>query len=228
VENLKKPHVALWETALVFLLIFFAFIFSIAVVFTFFGQEAVLIIGELVILLVPLAYLRFKGLNIKDYVKIDFKPKYVLIGLICGFVMLSLDIIINEVLTYFLGTSTAVVNANQEYATLSTTPIGLAVVATALILAGICEEFAFRGFLLNSINRSLKPKYAAFAFPAALAISALIFGLFHFDLQAVYTIGAFTMGLVLGCFYQKWNYTVSATAHATMNTLFLVLLLSSV
>jgi membrane protease YdiL (CAAX protease family) len=98
-----------------------------------------------------------------------------------------------------------------------------------LALAGVCEEFAFRGFLQNSIFRTLKTsKPPRYAFAVAVIISAAIFGLFHFDPQFVYTLAAFITGLALGYIYHRWNYTTSATAHASMNLIVLALLLLGV
>ena len=110
---------------------------------------------------------------------------------------------------------------------LAASPSGLAAVAISLALAGICEEFAFRGFLQNSIFKEFiknakSPKYAL---AVAVIISAAVFGLFHFDPQFVYTLSAFISGLALGYIYHRWNYTTSATAHASMNLIVLAFLL---
>jgi membrane protease YdiL (CAAX protease family) len=105
--------------------------------------------------------------------------------------------------------------------------LGFVAVVASLALAGICEEFAFRGFLQNSLFKSLhiNPKYSKYAFAIAVVIAAAVFGLFHFDPQGVYTLSAFITGLALGGIYHKWNYTTSATAHASMNLMVLALLM---
>jgi len=98
-----------------------------------------------------------------------------------------------------------------------------------LALAGICEEFAFRGFLQTSIFKSTSAtKSSTYAFVIAVLISAGVFGIFHFDPQAVYTIAAFITGLALGYIYHRWNYTTSAMAHASMNLIVLALLLTGI
>ncbi|MEM2336599.1 MAG: CPBP family intramembrane glutamic endopeptidase, partial [Candidatus Bathyarchaeia archaeon] len=93
-------------------------------------------------------------------------------------------------------------------------------VAATLISAGICEEFAFRGFLQTAMSS----KYPSWM---ALIASAFAFGLLlHFDPQGVYIIAAFLIGLVLGLIYHlSRSYTVCATAHATLNLIILVLTL---
>ena len=205
---------------------FFVFLFVGAASLIAFGDAATLIIAELLILIVPLIYLLIKRIDIKSYVRIDLNPRYILIGLGCGGLLLLLNFAISGTLTYFFGTSNAVQQSNQLITTLSGQPSGFTAVAVSLVLAGICEEFAFRGFLQNSIFRSINAgKFRKLALPVALVTAASVFGLFHLDPQGIYTLAAAISGLALGLIYYKWNYTTSATAHAFMNILVLILLL---
>jgi membrane protease YdiL (CAAX protease family) len=229
VENQTPNPVPLYEAALVIIATFFVFLFLSVASQVAFGDAPTLIIGEVLILLVPLIYLLTKHINIRSYIRLDFNPKFILIGLGCGILLLLLNIISSAGLTYIFGTSQAVQDSNTLITGLSAQPSGLIAVAASLALAGICEEFAFRGFLQNSIFKSLSSaKSQRYAFVVALVISAGVFGLFHFDPQGVYTISAFMSGLVLGFIYHKWNYTTSATAHASMNLIVLALLLLGV
>jgi len=223
----QKPNpVPLLDIALVFIATFFVFLFGSAASLLSVGEEPTLVIGELLLLAVPLGYLLLKRIDIISYVKIDLKPRYILIGLACGALLLLLNITVSNILTAIFGVSQAVQDSNSLLTSLSTSPRGFVAVVASLALAGVCEEFFFRGFLQNSIFRTLKtsnpPRYA---FAVAVGISALIFGLFHFDTQFVYTLAAFITGLALGYIYHRWNYTVSATAHASMNLIVLALLL---
>jgi membrane protease YdiL (CAAX protease family) len=189
------------------------------------GEVPTLVLGELLILVVPLTYLIMKGVDVKSYVKLDLNPKYILLGLGLGALLIFLNIGVSEGLTAIFGVSEAVEQSNATIISLSATPTGFAAVAASLALAGVCEEFAFRGFLQNSIFKSLSAKSQPIAFTVAAVISALVFGVFHFDPQFVYIIAAFTTGLALGYIYHKWNYTTAATAHASMNLIVLALLL---
>jgi membrane protease YdiL (CAAX protease family) len=192
-------------------------------------MAATLVVGEIFMLLVPLAYLMVKRVNVKEYVRISFKPKYLAIGLGCGVLLLFVNIIVSGSLTYIFGQSAAVQESNQLLADLATSPTGLAAVAVSLALAGICEEFAFRGFLQNTIFRNMKEtKYRKYAFVVSALVAATIFGIFHFDPQGVYILSALISGFVLGYFYYRWNYTVSATAHSTMNIIVLIFLLLAI
>jgi len=178
-----------------------------------------LVLSELIILLVPLVYLLSKGVDIKRYVGLDVNPKLVLWGFVSGAILLSVDIAVSAVLLLVFGESQAVIDSNTRITDLSATPSGLIAVATALGLAGICEEFAFRGFLQNTLTRR-------YSFIPAVIASAFVFGLFHFDPQLVYIISAMSAGLVLGYVYHHWNsYVVSAIAHSSVNLLVLATLL---
>ncbi len=221
-----RPKVPTLEVALVIIATFFVFLFLSALSLLALGDQPTLIIGELLILIVPLIYLLFKRIDVKKYVRIDISPKSVLIGLAGGGLLLLLNIVVSDLLTTLLGQSQAVQQSNDLITSLSSSASGLAAVVISLALAGICEEFAFRGFLQNSLTRNLKEKSKSkYAFVPGMIIAALIFGLFHFDPQGVYTISAFIAGLALGYIYYRWNYVASATAHASMNLIVLAFLL---
>jgi membrane protease YdiL (CAAX protease family) len=204
----------------------FVFLFIGVTALLLFGNEIGGIIAELSVLIVPFIYLTLKRVDVEKYIKISLTPKSLLIGLACGLLLLIVNVLFTLALTGILGESSAMQRADQRYATMAASPLGLSAAVTSLILAGICEEFAFRGFLQNSIFKTLrKTKSANFAFVVAVSVASTIFGLFHFDIQVVYLLSALFTGLFLGYFYHRLNYTVSATAHATVNILMLVLLL---
>ena len=178
-----------------------------------------LVLSELIILIVPLAYLLYKRVDIKRYVGMDVNPNTVLWGFVSAVVLFSVDIAVSAVLLLVFGESQAVVDSNNTIIQLSETPSGLVYVATALGLAGVCEEFAFRGFLQNTLTRR-------YSFIPAVIVSAFVFGLFHFDPQFVYIISAMSAGLVLGYVYHHWNsYVVSAITHSSVNLVVLIMLL---
>jgi membrane protease YdiL (CAAX protease family) len=157
-----------------------------------------------------------KRINIKSYVGINLQPKYILLGLASGALLFLLNIVVSALLSYL--PSQTVEQTNIDILNVSSTTPGFIMIAASLALAGICEEFAFRGLLQNTLNRR-------YSFVPAVLVSALVFGIFHFDPQGVYIISAFILGLVLGYIYHRTNYVTSATAHATMNLIVLALLL---
>ena len=142
-----------------------------------------------------------------------------MLGFASGVILLCVDIFVSLVLLAVFGESQAVIESNNMIAELSASPWGFVAVATALGLAGICEEFAFRGFLQSTLTRRI-------SFIPAVLISSFTFGLFHFDPQLVYILSALSAGLVLGYVYHRWNsYIVAVIAHSSVNLLVLVVLL---
>jgi membrane protease YdiL (CAAX protease family) len=219
VENQESKAVPPFEAALVIIVTFFLSAFLGAAILLTLGYGPAGVIGELLILIIPLIYLLTKRINIKSYIGINLKPKFILLGLASGAILFLLNIVVSTVLTNILGTSQAVEQVNMDLVNTSSTTIGLVMVTASLALAGVCEEFAFRGFLQNALTRR-------YSFLPAVLVSAAVFGIFHFDPQGVYTLSAFISGLVLGYIYHRWNsYVVSATAHSTMNLIVIALLL---
>jgi membrane protease YdiL (CAAX protease family) len=183
------------------------------------GEGPALFFSELIILLVPLGYLLFKHVDIKRYIGLEVNPKLVLMGFASAALLLAVDFAVTIVLTSLFGESQVVQESNNAIMELSSSTEGLIWVAAALGLAGVCEEFAFRGFLQSTLTRR-------YSFIPALIISAFVFGLFHFDPQLVYIFSAMTAGLVLGYVYHRWNsYVVSAIAHSSVNLLVLAAML---
>lgn len=179
-----------------------------------------MVIAELLIAVVPFGYMLSKKIDIKKYIRFEFNPRNILLGIAVGSLLVYFDFLIMFALTSLFGPSKAVEESNRRIAEMTSSVDGIIFVAATLISAGICEEFAFRGFLQTAISG----KYSKWI---ALVSSAFAFGLLlHFDPQGVYTIAAFLIGIVLGFVYH-WlrSYTVCATAHATLNVIILALLL---
>ena len=207
---------------IVVVITFFAVLFFGAFFFLIFGTGLALVFSELLILLVPLSYMLIKRVSIKRFIGFELKPKFIVLGFASGFVLLFINIVVSLVLTSIFGISQAVEESNALITDLSSSTSGLIVALTALFLAGVCEEFTFRGFLQNSINRR-------YSFIPAVAVSSLFFGLFHFDPQLVYILSAIAGGIVLGYIYHRWNsYLVSSIAHSTLNLLVLAALVFAV
>jgi membrane protease YdiL (CAAX protease family) len=222
VEQEKVVPVSTVEAVLVIIVTFVLVMLLGSLFYLTLDTGLALVISELIILVVPLGYLLYKGVDIKRYVGLDVKPKLVLWGFVSGAILLSINIAASVVLLIIFGESQAVIDSNTMITELSNSPSGLIYVATALGLAGVCEEFAFRGFLQSTLTRR-------FSFIPAVISSAFVFGLFHFDPQLVYIISSMTAGLVLGYVYHHWNsYIVAVIAHSSMNLTVLAILLLGV
>lgn len=215
----KTDTVSPSEAILVFAVTFVLFLLLGAVFILTLGTELALVLSELLILVVPFSYLLLKRVNIRSYVGVEIKPKFIVLGIASGVFLFFFDGAILVVLTSIFGVSQAVEESNALIMNLSNSPLGLVSVTAALSLAGFCEEFTFRGFLQNTINRK-------YSFVPAVIISSIAFGFVHFDPQLVYIISAFLIGLVLGYVYHRWHsYVVSAFAHSTVNLMALAILL---
>jgi len=218
--NTISPSAAIMAVAVTFVLtLFLGAVFILA-----FGDAPALVLSvtvlfELLIIAVPFSYMLLKHVDVKSYIGLDVKPKFILRGITSGALLFLLDVFIASVLTAIIGVSQAVEESNAMLTNLSASTPGLILVIISLPLAGVCEEFMFRAFLQNTINRR-------YGFIPAVIISSVAFGLFHFDPQLVYTLSMIIAGLALGYIYHRWNsYVVSAIAHSTLNLIVLAALL---
>lgn len=208
-----SPLAAILAIAATFIL----FMFLSSAIVILFGYNFALIFGELLIIIIPLGYMLYKKVDIKKYVGLEVKPKLVILGICLGVFLFLFDLIISTVLISVFGVSEVVEESNKLVLEISSSSTGLVSLIVSMCLAGICEEFTFRGFLQTSISRR-------YPLGAALFVSSLAFGLFHIDPQAVYTLSAFLLGLLLGYFYHRWRlYIVPAVAHATLNLIVLAI-----
>jgi len=215
--NEKAQTISPSEAILIVIASFFLMLFAAA--FTdWVGYGITILLGELLLIALPLGYMLLKNIDVKSYIGLQLNSRKILLGVVIGFLLIFFEVIVNSALVSVLGESEAVRQSNQTILEMSRSTEGLILMTASLVLAGICEEFTFRGFLQTSIS-------SRFPVWVAIATSSLVFGLFHLDLQGVYTLSAFLLGLVLGYVYHHWrSYTVSATAHATLNLLVLALL----
>jgi len=165
-------------------------------------------IGEVIILLCPLVYMLYKRINVTEYIMVG-RLKHLALGLGLGIALQGVSITLSLLLMYLIGPSVVVEEAEQMIINMAReSPI---LTMLSLLLTGICEEFAFRGFLQNAITRR-------YSLPAGIVVASIAFGLAHLDPQATYIIVAFAGGLLLGYFYSKFrSYVMAATAHATFN-----------
>ena len=80
--------------------------------------------------------------------------------------------------------------------------------------AGICEEVMFRGMLMSSYERLGRNK--------AVLMSAILFGIFHFNVQNL--LGPIFLGIVFGFIVHKTNSLFSSIiGHATNNSIALII-----
>jgi membrane protease YdiL (CAAX protease family) len=183
--------------------------------FALLGYGPTAVLTELLLAVIPIAYMLHKRIDIKEYVGLKVKPRFVILGITLGFLLILLNSVVSATLVVVLGESQVIEESNRLIINAISTTDGLLLVILALSLAGICEEFLFRGFLQSAIANRYSPAIA-------IIISSLVFSLFHFDPQLVYIAFAFIIGLMFGLIYNRWrSYIISAVAHATMNLIVL-------
>ncbi len=173
-----------------------------------------LIITEYIIILLPtLLYMKIKGYNIKDSVKLNK------ISLKQG---LKIPIIV--LLSYPIGVflNYIVILIINSFTELQVPPVPIPETSKELwsslfIIAlspGICEEFMFRGLILSSYERLGKRK--------AIIFSAILFGIFHFNIQNL--VGPIFLGLIFGIMVYKTNSIYPAMiGHATNNAISMII-----
>ena len=210
-----SPLAAILAIAVTFIL----FLFLGAALVILFGYPFALISGEILLIVVPLGYMLYRRVDVGSYIRLEVKPRTILLGLAFGAFLFLFDLVVAAALTSIFGVSEVVEETNELLLNMSGSLQGRLSLIVALSLAGVCEEFTFRGFLQTAINSRYSSR-------VALLVSSIVFGLFHFDPQAVYTLSAFLMGLMLGYIYYRWrSYVVSAVAHATLNLIVLTIIL---
>lgn len=216
---MKSDTIPPLEAVVIVVATFGIWLFGGVASFVLFGNGPGSILTELLVVVLPLGYMFARKINVRSYVGAGIKTKTLLLGIAVGALLILFDIFISNLLVAVFGTSQAVEESNKLLTDLASSPPGLLSVLVLATLAGVCEEFTFRGFLQNAIDRK-------YSFGPALLISSLAFGFFHIDPQFVYTIGAFLMGLMFGYAYHRWHsYTITVVAHATVNIVAITLTL---
>lgn len=211
-DKIKKPSILQVNLLYLFLAIAFinigALVQSIDVIKGLLFTEYILILipSLLLILIMKVPIKKFLRLN-----KISFK-QILLIIIITIFTypmavfLQGIFLTLLDSFTDFIPNQIPTPNSSESYL------YGLFVMA---ITPGICEEFMFRGVILNA--------YDKLGYKKSIIITAALFGMFHFTL--VNFIGPFVLGIVFGIMVYKTNsiYT-SMIAHSINNAIALSIL----
>lgn len=205
---MKRSNYSVLEANLVFMITAF-----VLMTFGAYVQERSFVSGifitEYVIVLAPVLLLglarkidlkkalRLKGLSIKQVLTI-MAIAFVLLPTVAFANMLAVYClsIINKVIQLPIPTAT---NMNE---------LGLYMFLISFS-AGVCEEFFFRGMMLNAFETKLNKKWG-------VILSAVLFGVFHFNMQNL--LGPIVLGLVFGYIVQLTDSIwAGVIAHATNN-----------
>ncbi len=173
-----------------------------------------LLITEYGLILLPvILFLKYKRYSIKEFLRINLISikEILFIFLIIVFaypIAVFLNFIVIEIIGYFSDATNAGVpiplTAKDFF-------ISLFVIG---ITPGICEEVLFRGLMLNSYEKIGKMR--------AIIFTAVLFGLFHFNLFNF--IGPTFLGVILGILYFKTDSIIASMfGHLLNNSLALTL-----
>lgn len=161
------------------------------------------------ILLPPLVFLRVKNYSLKENLRLNSTSlKNILLTISIVIFTYPIAVFFNFIGISFLerfgrtvGNALPLASNRKE------------LVLQLLIVAGspaICEEIMFRGFLMSSYENLGRKK--------AILYSALLFGVFHFNLQNL--LGPTVLGIVFGIMVVKTNsILVSMVGHLVNNAL---------
>lgn len=205
---MRENHFKINEANAIFIIL--------AVVFLTFGAYVQsldvikgLLITEYGILLLPvLIYALITKKDIKNVFRLNRLPFKVIIKIIFLAVFLVPTIALVNLIAVFI----IELFSSSIMAPIPTAETGLEFMLLFFVIAitaGICEEFFFRGMILNAYENEMSLK-------AAAIFSALLFGIFHFNPQNLF--GPIVLGLVFSYLVQITNSIYAAIiAHVANN-----------
>jgi len=166
-------------------------------------------ITEYVLVLAPVLLLAFiRKIDMKAALRLN-RLSLKQVGIIMGIALALLPTVAfaNTITIYFLSLIDKVMIPPIPTAT-NTGELSLYFFLIA-ISPGICEEFFFRGMMLNAFENRFNRKWG-------VIISAVLFGVFHFNMQNLF--GPIVLGLVFGYIVQLTDSIwAGVVAHATNN-----------
>lgn len=169
-----------------------------------------LIITEYLIIFIPtITYLKARGYNLKKVLKLNkISAKEVALIFLIVIFSYPVGVFLNYLMLLLLSnftelkpTPVPIPQNTGEYL------LGLLVISLS---PGICEEVLFRGMVMSSYDKLGKKK--------AIIISAILFGMFHFNLQNL--VGPIFLGIIFGLIVYKTNSLFSTMiAHGVNNAI---------
>lgn len=169
-----------------------------------------LIITQYVLILVPpIVFLKIKKYSLRDNLRLNRTSfKNIILAILITIFTYPIAIFFNLLGIIFIETfGRTVASPIPTVENLGQLVMQLIVVAVS---PAICEELMFRGFLMRS--------YEGMGRKRAIIYSAILFGIFHFNLQNL--LGPIVLGLVFGAMVIKTDsILVSMVGHMTNNAI---------
>ncbi|MGM0379626.1 MAG: CPBP family glutamic-type intramembrane protease [Bacillota bacterium] len=174
-----------------------------------------IIVTEYGILLLPvIIFAKYKNIDLKKSLRlnsISFKTILKLIFL--GIFLVPIIGFGNLIITAILARFDLIVQLDMPVA--QNTYELIKYIFLIAISAGICEEIFFRGMILNAYENETNKSFA-------IVISAILFGIFHFNIQNL--LGPILIGLIFGYLVFATNSVFSAIIGHIMNNFIAVVL----
>ena len=203
-KNLKLRAIV-WEIIVPIVLYYIVFLSAMYFIFAFIGHTAS---TYMIAITIPFMYFASYKPTQQMFVKKPKIDRALFINVLWVIVItLFISFALNNIITMspLIGLSEGYARANESFyaSTLVIELIGSA------ILSPIMEELVFRGIVFGNMRKIMNV-------PQAVFLSALLFGLIHFNIvQFVY---AFLLGLVLAAFMYKSGHVYAAMiGHITAN-----------
>lgn len=215
--NIKENKNSVFEANL-FYLIMGVILFIIGGYF----QSKNILIGSLItsyllIFLPSLLIVKFKGYGIKETFKLNkISVRQGVLSFLAVLFAYPVGLFINYIAISIIS---RFVELKASPIPIPSTPKELWLSLFVIALSpGICEEFMFRGFIMSSYEQLSKKK--------AIIFSAILFGIFHFNLQNL--VGPIFLGLVFGIMVYKTNSIYPAMIGHTVNNGLSIIILYSI
>jgi CAAX amino terminal protease family. len=163
----------------------------------------------------PFVFLRSRRKNLKGILRMNWNPKFLLIGILSG-VAISLAVLglwwtIAQITSQNHGVS---LQNEALIANYSGWKFPLGILSLGVV-TGFCEEILFRGFVMRGFENSFKSKFLA------IFLSSLLFTVVHLSLMGGFAL--FILAMIMGFLVIKTDsiYT-SMGCHAAYNSVVLV------
>jgi membrane protease YdiL (CAAX protease family) len=176
------------------------------------GFHLTVILGELIVFLVPLSFLHAGGYSFRSFLTLRGKLNFSF-WILTGIASISLFLITNDISGYLhqlLPRPEIQKEALLKVFLAKTWPEYLFRIFAAGVLAGFCEEFAFRGFLQSIFSKRLGGI-------KGFVLTAFLFAVLHLDpwnFAPAFLLGAFLGYLV----YLTGNLWVAILVHFFVNS----------
>ncbi len=203
-EGHRKPGI--FEANLLFLIMGFGLIFIGYLVQSRNVFSGLLITEYALILLPNLLFLLLKRYSIKNVIKINkVSFKQIVYTVFIMIFSYPIAVFLNAVLLALINSISQALPTSVPIPTSSTELLrGFFIIAVS---PGICEEFMFRGTMMSAYER--------FGYRKSIIITAILFGVFHFNIMNL--MGPIFLGIVLGLLRHKTNSIIPSIIGHTVN-----------